>query len=155
MIMSTAGGSKIGIKGSLHFRKNSMGEKTQINGRLLGLSPGTHGLSIYSTPSCESVKAHFNPLNKDHGAPCDENHHAGHLGNIVASPDGIARVSIDAKTIQLKGDNSVLGMAIVVHADEDDLGRGGNKESKMTGNSGAAVGCGIIGIKPSFKNHVK
>lgn len=41
---------------------------------------------------------------------------------------------------------------MVVHADEDDLGRGNNEESKITGNSGPRVACGIIGLTNEFKN---
>ena len=37
-----------------------------------------------------------------------------------------------------------MGRAIVVHALEDDLGLGGDEESKKTGNAGARVGCGLI-----------
>lgn len=33
-----------------------------------------------------------------------------------------------------------------VHADEDDLGRGGHELSKTTGNAGGRVACGVIGI---------
>ena len=36
---------------------------------------------------------------------------------------------------------------IVVHKGPDDLGKGGNKESKKTGNSQGRIGCGVIGIK--------
>jgi len=33
-----------------------------------------------------------------------------------------------------------------VHADEDDLGRGGFPDSKTTGHAGARIACGVIGI---------
>lgn len=32
---------------------------------------------------------HFNPGNKMHASPLDENRHAGDLGNISANEDGI------------------------------------------------------------------
>lgn len=67
---------------------------------------------------------HFNPEGKDHGAPNDENRHVGDLGNLVAGDDGTATFTIIDKQISLVGPNSVLGRAIVVHADADDLGRG-------------------------------
>ena len=38
----------------------------------------------------------------------------------------------------------VLLRAIVIHADEDDLGKGGDEESLKTGNAGDRVGCGVI-----------
>ena len=48
--------------------------------------------------------------------------------------------------ISLTGENSILGRSLVVHADPDDLGKGGHELSKSTGNAGARQACGIIGI---------
>ncbi|KAK4481675.1 hypothetical protein RD792_012582 [Penstemon davidsonii] len=94
---------------------------------------------------------HFNPLKKDHGSPLDdEERHVGDLGNILAGSDGVAEISITDKKIQLSGEHSILGRAVVVHADPDDLGRGGHELSKTTGNAGARVGCGIIGLQSSI-----
>ena len=45
------------------------------------------------------------------------------------------------------GDRDIAGKGIVVHAGEDDLGRGvGDKAegSKKTGNAGGRVACGIV-----------
>ncbi|KAL0383808.1 UNVERIFIED_CONTAM: Superoxide dismutase [Cu-Zn] 2 [Sesamum calycinum] len=113
------------------------------------ISSSTHNVKgsihfIQQTP-----RPHFNPLNKDHGSPIDEERHAGDLGNIVAGSDGVAEISITDRQIPLSGEHSILGRAVVVHADPDDLGRGGHELSKTTGNAGARVGCGIIGLQSS------
>ncbi|XLT63907.1 hypothetical protein HN873_020431, partial [Arachis hypogaea] len=77
-----------------------------------------------TTNGCNSTSPHFNPLNKHHEALADHHRHAGDLGNILAGLDGVAEISITDSQIQLNGVHSILGMAVVVHADPDDLGRG-------------------------------
>ena len=54
------------------------------------------------------------------------------------------------KLIKLKGKNNIIGRCVVIHADEDDLGKGSldekiHLESKKTGNAGARIACGVIG----------
>ncbi|KAK6941984.1 Superoxide dismutase, copper/zinc binding domain, partial [Dillenia turbinata] len=133
------------IRGSVHFAQDPSGI-TRVTGRVSGLSPGLHGFHIHSlgdtTNGCNSTGPHFNPLKKNHGAPSDSERHAGDLGNILAGPDGVAEISITDTQIPLIGQHSILGRAVVVHADPDDLGRGGHELSKTTGNAGARVGCG-------------
>jgi Cu-Zn family superoxide dismutase len=68
------------------------------------------------------------------------------LGNVTANDEGVAKFDFSDQLIKLNGPNSVLGRAMVVHADPDDLGLGGVELSKTTGNAGARVACGVIGI---------
>ncbi|CAG0894263.1 unnamed protein product [Darwinula stevensoni] len=90
------------------------------------------------------LKPHVLLCQNDHGAQEDRNRHVGDLGNIVADTDYKARVRITDDIISLSGKTNVLGRAIVVHEKEDDLGRGGNKESLAAGNAGPRAGCCII-----------
>ncbi|XP_057496280.1 superoxide dismutase [Cu-Zn] 2 isoform X4 [Actinidia eriantha] len=85
------------VRGTLQFLQDPKGG-TNIRGRISGLSPGLHGFHIHAlgdtTNGCNSTGPHFNPLKKNHGAPSDNERHAGDLGNIVAGPDGVADISI-------------------------------------------------------------
>lgn len=42
------------------------------------------------------------------------------------------------------GEFSVIGRSMMVHADVDDLGKGGHELSSTTGNAGARLACGEI-----------
>ncbi|XP_058128569.1 superoxide dismutase [Cu-Zn]-like [Anopheles ziemanni] len=125
-------------------------EPVKVTGTVTGLKPGNHGFHIHefgdNTNGCMSTGAHFNPHGKTHGAPEAEERHAGDMGNIVADADGEAKVDLAVSQITLSGAMNVVGRSLVVHADPDDLGLGGHELSKTTGNAGARLACGVIGM---------
>lgn len=85
-----------------------------------------------------------NPHSKGHGAPTDEDRHVGDLGNIKTDGQGNAVGSTTDKLVKLIGAESVIGRTVVCHAGTDDLGKGGNEESKKTGNAGPRPACGMF-----------
>ncbi|XP_022251110.1 superoxide dismutase [Cu-Zn]-like [Limulus polyphemus] len=121
-----------------------------VTGEIIGLSKGLHGFHVHElgdlSNGCTSAGGHFNPFEQDHGAPGDRFRHVGDLGNVVADYDGVTKVHLIDHFLSLTGPLSILGRAIVVHAGEDDLGRGRHPMSKTSGNSGARVACGVIGL---------
>ncbi|XP_013106323.1 superoxide dismutase [Cu-Zn] [Stomoxys calcitrans] len=137
-------------KGTVFFEQADENSPVTVTGEVTGLPKGLHGFHVHefgdNTNGCISAGPHFNPKGKEHGAPCDENRHVGDLGNVESSGDGPTKVNITDSQISLFGANSILGRTVVVHADPDDLGKGGHELSKTTGNAGARVGCGVIGI---------
>ncbi|XP_076815711.1 superoxide dismutase [Cu-Zn]-like [Clavelina lepadiformis] len=138
--------------GTVTFTQPSAGEPVTITGTLTKLKPGKHGFHIHEygdhTSGCTSTGGHFNPQNVDHGAPTDPDtkRHYGDLGNVIADKFGKAEVNITDSLVTLTGVTSVIGRAVVVHADEDDLGQGGFSDSKTTGHAGGRLACGVIGI---------
>lgn len=117
----------------------------------MGLTPGKHGFHIHEfgnlTNGCITAGPHYNPDCKTHAGPDDEVRHVGDLGNIEADTAGRAVYDRDDRLIMIYGDyNNIVGRAVVVHEGVDDLGKGGNDESLKTGNAGARVACGVIGI---------
>ena len=138
------------IKGKIFLEEISY-YRVKISGIISGLSPGKHGFHIHEfgdlSGSCTAAGGHYNPNRVVHGSPKDpkSRRHVGDLGNIVASKDGNATVNIIDRLVQLRGYKSVIGRSFVVHAMEDDLGRGNNTESLNTGNAGSRLGCGVIG----------
>ncbi|XP_024364184.1 superoxide dismutase [Cu-Zn] isoform X2 [Physcomitrium patens] len=140
------------VTGVISFVQDGAGP-TIVEGTVKGLNPGKHGFHVHAlgdtTNGCMSTGPHFNPKGLEHGAPEDEVRHAGDLGNVIAGEDGIAKVSLKDAHIPLGGPNSIIGRAVVVHADPDDLGKGGHELSKSTGNAGARIACGIIGFQAS------
>lgn len=95
------------------------------------------------TNGCASTGGHYNPGGLEHGAPTDAIRHAGDLGNITVGADGTGKIDITDAQIPVA---DILGRAVVLHADADDLGAGGHELSKKTGNAGGRIACGIIGL---------
>lgn len=141
-----------GVSGTVHLSEGD--GCTVVKGKIAGLTPGQHGFHIHqlgdTTNGCMSTGPHFNPSGKTHGSPGDEERHAGDLGNITANDAGVAEFEIKDAQIPLTGPNSVVGRACVVHADTDDLGKGGHELSKTTGNAGGRKACGVIGLGASL-----
>ena len=136
------------VKGSILLMQ-APGTPTLIKGTITGLKPGLHGFHIHEfgdmSDGCKSMGAHYNPDNVNHG---DINEgHVGDLGNVEADEDGKADFSIKAHRVDLIGDRSVVGRGLVIHADEDDLGKGGDDESLKTGNAGDRLACGVITLR--------
>lgn len=121
---------------------------------------GYHGIHVHESGDlsrgCESAGPHFNPTGEDHGDTCAG--HLGDLGNIVAVDGRVnqrifaPRLSLGRMNLHIFSDNnggelvtnSIAGRSIIIHANRDDLGRGGDQESKKTGNSGKRIACARI-----------
>ena len=118
------------------------------------MAPGQHGFHIHQfgnlSEGCKTAGPHFNPFGKTHGSPDREERHVGDLGNVVAGDDGVAKFELEDHLVMLSGENTVIGRSFVVHADVDDLGDGGHELSPTTGNAGARLACGVIGLSAPF-----
>lgn len=113
------------------------------------LNNGKHGFHIHKYGNmlggCTQTLGHYNPLNKEHGAPEDEIRHVGDLGNIQIVNNQFTG-KLQDKTASLYGGLSIVGRGVVLHSGEDDLGKGGDVSSKATGNAGSRYACGVISV---------
>lgn len=109
------------ICGEFHFKQANPGFLTLITYRVTGLSPGAHGLHIHEfadySSGCSSLGPIYNPYFTIHGNPYEI---VGGLPNIIADAAGVAKGSFRAPTVQLSGDISVIGRAVMVHQLADD-----------------------------------
>ncbi|KAF0308216.1 Superoxide dismutase [Cu-Zn] [Amphibalanus amphitrite] len=151
-------GTDEGVSGLVMFYQTAETEPVQISGSISGLAPGLHGLHVHQngnlTSACSDAGSHFNPAGSDHGAHPNlaDRRHVADLGNVVADETGTADFQLQDKLQTLyDGENVIVGRAIVIHALEDDLGLGGDEESKKTGNAGARVGCGLIELSQGLE----
>ncbi len=117
----------------------------EVRADLEGLEPGLHGFHIHekgdcSAPDATSAGGHFNPDKTPHGSPTEpaERRHVGDLGNVEADSEGKAHLEMIDRIIVLEGEHAIVGKAVIVHADPDDL------TTQPTGNAGARLACGVI-----------
>eukprot|EP00850_Spirogloea_muscicola_P007113 SM000035S13093 [mRNA] locus=s35:379329:381709:- [translate_table: standard] len=139
-----------GVDGTVKLTQEDESGPTTVHLSIKGLKPGKHGFHLHefgdTTNGCASTGPHFNPKKQTHGAPEDEVRHAGDLGNVIADDQGVIETTITDQQIHLSGPDSAIGRAFVIHEDEDDLGKGGHELSPSTGNAGARLACGIVGL---------
>ncbi len=139
-VLKAANGSK--IKGIIHFSED--GGKMKVETIVEGLKPGPHGFHLHEVGDCSkadfsSAGGHFNPAHGTHGAPGSNSHHAGDFGNLIANNKGKANTSLTLEGLTMKpGAESIIGKAVIIHKDKDDL------KSQPAGNSGPRIACGVI-----------
>jgi len=140
------------IKGYVKFSEDLTNNRVKIDLNIVGLKPNSlHGFHVHQagdlTDGCTSMCAHFNPYGNTHGAPGMKNRHVGDLGNIKTNDKGEAIYTFYDDMIKLRGNEcNIIGRGLIIHADEDDCGKGGNAESLKTGNAGKRIACAVIGF---------
>jgi len=146
------------IKGTVRFTEELEINRIRIEVNIKGLSPNSlHGFHVHEagdlTDKCTSMCAHFNPYSKTHGCPGMKERHVGDLGNLITNTKGDAAYIYYDNVIKLRGTKcNIIGRGLIIHADEDDCGQGGNAESLKTGNAGKRIACAVIGYaKENFK----
>jgi Cu-Zn family superoxide dismutase len=130
-----------GVKVRVHFSK---------------LPSGKHGFHIHKAgdlrgEGCQGLCEHYDIGRNSHGGSPDDKgeRHTGDLGNIELKNGRFER-DYYIKGISVR---DLWGRSIIVHEDEDDLGKGTFEDSVITGHSGARIGCAIFGrtsCKPKY-----
>lgn len=110
---------------------------------LVGVSAGAHGFHLHEFGDCgssdgASAGGHWNPEGVIHAGRLAPVRHVGDLGNVLGDADRVATADFVDTVLAFGGPRSILGKAVIVHADEDDL------TSQPSGAAGARIACGVI-----------
>ena len=137
--------------GLVEFEQVDSNKPTEISFELKQLKDNSvHGFHIHTNGNlyrdCIFTGGDYNPFGKKHGDRDSKENHVGDLGNIEANSEGIVETKFFNKQITLFGEYSVIGRACILHEKFDDLGNGENGESRLHGNVGKIIACGVIGI---------
>jgi len=124
---------------------------TEIEGKVVvradvrNLRPGGEfGFHVHEKGECTppdfmSAGGHFNPGAKAHSHFDKPERHAGDMPNLKANGEGDAIYVFETPLLTVRpGPNSVVGRAVVIHANPDDY------KSQPAGNSGPRIACGLI-----------
>lgn len=137
------------IRGEAVAVQEGTGVRLQVE--ITRLPAGKHGFHIHKAgdlrgSGCKGACDHWHI-----GPPCSHggrpqrsrqnDRHTGDLGNIELK-GVVARYSYFLEGVN---PSDLLGRALIIHADEDDLGKGSFEDSHTTGHSGARIGCAVFG----------
>lgn len=119
----------------------------QVTVDATNVPPGVHGFHVHEGNQCGAdgmlAGGHFNPTGTPHGAPHDPARHAGDFGNVTADAGGRVHAQFTTTGITVEsGASSVVGRAVILHANPDDL------ETQPTGNAGGRIACGVTAAAP-------
>lgn len=138
---------------------NNYRDGVKVKASFTELPEGKHGFHIHKAgdlrgEGCQGLCEHYDIGKNTHGdAPKGDaskaERHTGDLGNIELK-NGKFDKEYYIKGVSVK---DLWGRSIIVHQDEDDLGKGSFEDSKVTGHSGSRIGCAIFGrtsCKPKY-----
>ena len=141
VMVSTEGNT---AHGTVRFHQTDDG--VTVTADISGLDAGsTHAIHVHqygdiTGSNGKSAGGHYNPSGHDHGLPDQAARHAGDLGNLIADEAGNAHFEITVNNLSIAGmTNPVIGRGVIIHAKVDDGGQ-------PTGNAGARIAMGVIGI---------
>jgi Cu-Zn family superoxide dismutase len=134
-----------GVTGTATFDDSASG--LIIKAKFTELPAGEHGFHIHTNgdlrdEGCLGACAHFNkgPIRNHGGAPGFKGErHTGDLGNVSKTGHTYSYKLVGVSCSEL------LGRTLIIHADRDDLGLGGEEDSLTTGHSGKRIACSLIG----------
>uniref|UniRef100_A0A8C6RDW2 Superoxide dismutase [Cu-Zn] n=2 Tax=Nannospalax galili TaxID=1026970 RepID=A0A8C6RDW2_NANGA len=134
------------VTGWVLFRQQAPGARLEAFFDLEGFpaqpNGSSHAIHVHQfgdlSQGCDSTGPHYNPLSVPHPQ------HPGDFGNFAVR-DGSLWKHRPVLAASLAGPHSIVGRAVVVHAGEDDLGRGGNQASVENGNAGRRLACCVVG----------
>jgi Cu-Zn family superoxide dismutase len=138
------------VKGEVIATQHKSG--TKLHAKFTMLPKGKHGFHIHRAgdlrgEGCMGACEHYHL-----GKPCTHGdrprrgvtrkiRHTGDLGNIQLK-GAVANYSYFLKNVRV---HDLYGRSIIVHEDEDDLGKGTEHDSHTTGHSGARIACALFG----------
>ncbi|XP_033016558.1 extracellular superoxide dismutase [Cu-Zn] [Lacerta agilis] len=140
------GADKPQVTGHVLFRQAYPNGKLEAIFNLEGFPAGTNltGRAIHVhqygdlSDGCDSAGGHYNPFKENHPR------HPGDFGNFYSKEGKVKKYKANL-VATLFGPYSVIGRSVVIHEQEDDLGKGNNKASLENGNAGKRLACCVIG----------